>query len=201
MHKGRADSANKIKHEVLKMPQRLLNSPTKDPEEKHIPQQVHPPAVQKHAGKQGQGRLRQGDAMPREEQLFVRGSKPEPVNEHASSAGGERQFVKEGQHIDEDQQRIHQRHARTKDVHTQRDHRAFPEFSSISGVYAAGPRRPFRISSSIFSRLAIPPRAPRPMQASPAAAQLNSRARGSSWSRSSAKANAAWNTSPAPVVS
>src|SRR5579864_88197 len=105
---------------------------------------------------------------------------PEGVNERSPDFRRQGQLMKEGENVHHNQQRIEYREARTKNVHPKRNHRAARAASSCSGVSAAGLRRPFRINSSISFRFAIPPRAPIPMQASPAAAQLNSSERGSS---------------------
>jgi hypothetical protein len=168
------------------VPQRFLDCSAEHPEKQHIAQQVHPSPVQEHACEHREDGLREGDAVSCKEQLLVRGNKPECVNKRMTQFGRQGQLMKERENIHRNQQGIENRETRAENVHPKRYHRAFLKASSNSGVNAAGRRRPFRIRSSIFSRLAIPPLAPIPMQERPAAAQLNSSERGSSSPRKSA---------------
>jgi hypothetical protein len=44
----RRNSAQQVKQQVLAVPQNILDVVAEDPQEPHVPQHVHPTAVQKH---------------------------------------------------------------------------------------------------------------------------------------------------------
>src|SRR4029077_11078340 len=142
--------------------------------------------MQEHAREHGKDCLPNGNSVPREQQLLMGRDEPEAVNERASHSGRQGNLMNEGENVYQNQQRVEKREARAKNVHAKGDHRVVLAASSCSGVNAVGLRLPFRLKSSISSNVAIPPRAPIPMQARPAAAQLNSSERGRSSPRKSA---------------
>jgi hypothetical protein len=56
MEQARSDAADQVKKEISKMAEEVLYIIAKDPEKKHVPGQVQPAGVEKHASKQRQKR-------------------------------------------------------------------------------------------------------------------------------------------------
>ncbi len=125
MHQAGHQAANQIKREELTPAKVILDVVSENPERPHIPDQMEPPAVQKHRRKERDHLLHQGELL-REAVVRITRRDDSVLHQDSFRLLPERGFIKERQHIQDDEPDRNRGKAAGGNIITQGNHPLFP---------------------------------------------------------------------------
>jgi hypothetical protein len=124
------ESREQIEDEVAKVSHRLFDVVAEDPQEPHVPNQVHPAAMEEHAREEAQRRRNHGNCGRQRLRTHDHGRNgSELVDKQLPAASSQRELVEEDQSVDGDQRDGDGGRHRSRIVVAQWKHRVCPRWT------------------------------------------------------------------------